>query len=790
MRNLFSWLLVLSVCVASAQQHHFRHLTVKDGLQNNQIRQIVELPNGQVLVMTEDVFSLYNGRNFVQQVCNMDSVYTLPSFGGHSHVWQGDTLLWIKDFHSLYIYDVRDMRFRYDYKEMLENNRVVKPFIEENGDSMVMSKVAELGNLRPFVDSLTVGTSLENNWLQTYMCDRQGGRWYGLRDNGIIYCPPSRPMASVVTPVKDDVIRRMTSLNDTEMLLAGTNGIYVYDCVSRSVTKKIAEGLIACADMAKDRSGRVWVSTQQGLYRYDHISGTLENFSPDNTSGFDSRFMRFAMPLDNGRVLVCSEIHTLGYLYPEQHRFEKLNAKIPELNNYRTMIAACRMVERDKVGVFTQNGAFVLDVSEEGIEPMDILDSVTKFSKKYNCVHRDRGGRLWIGSQNGLLLVQGDSVVRLTCDNGLSNTGIQSIVEDADGRLWAATSLGINRITLSGNYLQVFPLGESDGIPQADLIERGAYIMPDGTAYFAMQKGFATFNVRDFNMPNTIMPVHIVGVKVEGVSFPEKGDLDLNYRQNYIELYFSALNYATPEHTRYRCRLSGLDVGWIYKNDGKGLASAHYNALPPGEYVFEVQASVGGGEWGEVTQKRIVINPPLWLTWWAKTLYVVGFFVFLFAVSTIYFRRRKAKMERENEEKVNRMFELREAAHRQFASSVNVEAGKIGTNGEEDALVGRMMKAIGNNMDNVDYTVDDLASDVGMSRASLYKKTQHLLGITPNDYMRNVRLKRAAKLLEETTLPVNQISLMVGFQTSRYFSQKFKEMFGLNPKEYREGRRS
>lgn len=170
-------------------------------------------------------------------------------------------------------------------------------------------------------------------------------------------------------------------------------------------------------------------------------------------------------------------------------------------------------------------------------------------------------------------------------------------------------------------------------------------------------------------------------------------------------------------------------------------------------------------------------------------MYVLGTLVLLFAVSTIYFRRRKAKMERENEEKVNRMFELREAAHKQFASAVNVEADKIGANGEEDALVGRMIKAIGDNMDNVDYTVDDLAADVGMSRASLYKKTQHLLGITPNDYMRNVRLKRAAKLLEETTVPVSQISLMVGFQTSRYFSQKFKEMFGLNPKEYREGQR-
>ena len=788
MRSILSLLFVLLANIVSAQQQ-FRHLTVNDGLQNNQIRQIVELPNGQVLVMTEDVFSLFNGRNFVQQVCNMDSVFPLPSFGGHSHIWQGDTLLWIKDFHSLYIYDVREKQFRYDYEEMLRDNRNVSRFIQEDGDSMVMSKVDELAPLRPFVDSLTIGTPLENNWLQTYMRDRQGGQWFGLRDNGIVYSPPSRPMARMVVPVENDAIRRMATLSNTEMILAGADGIYIYDCASHRLAKTVATGLIKCADMTTDRAGRVWISTQQGVYRYDHSKGVLDNYSPDNTSGFESPFMRFALPLENGRVLVCSEIHTLGYLYPEQRRFEPLNAEIPELNNYRTMIAACRMTERDKVGVFTQNGAFILDVSENKLTPMDILEPVTKYSKKYNCVHRDRTGKLWIGTQNGLLLVQGDSVVRLTCADGLTNTGIQSIAEDADGRLWVATSLGINRITLNGDYLQVFPLGAADGIPQADLIERGAHVMPDGTAYFAMQKGLASFHTRDFNLPNTVLPVHIVGVRVMGETFPEKGGLELSYRRNYIEIDFSALNYATPDHTRYRYRLKGLDEGWIYVNEGNGLASAHYNALPSGEYVFEVQASVGGGEWGGTAAKRIVINPPIWLTWWAKTLYVLGTLVLLFAVSTIYFRRRKAKMERENEEKVNRMFELREAAHKQFASAVNVEADKIGANGEEDALVGRMIKAIGDNMDNVDYTVDDLAADVGMSRASLYKKTQHLLGITPNDYMRNVRLKRAAKLLEETTVPVSQISLMVGFQTSRYFSQKFKEMFGLNPKEYREGQR-
>jgi transcriptional regulator GlxA family with amidase domain len=62
---------------------------------------------------------------------------------------------------------------------------------------------------------------------------------------------------------------------------------------------------------------------------------------------------------------------------------------------------------------------------------------------------------------------------------------------------------------------------------------------------------------------------------------------------------------------------------------------------------------------------------------------------------------------------------------------------------------------------------------------------QEQLGNKPNDFVRNVRLKRAAQLLAETDLPVNQISLMVGFQTPRYFSQCFRQMFGITPRQYR-----
>lgn len=142
-------------------------------------------------------------------------------------------------------------------------------------------------------------------------------------------------------------------------------------------------------------------------------------------------------------------------------------------------------------------------------------------------------------------------------------------------------------------------------------------------------------------------------------------------------------------------------------------------------------------------------------------------------------------LERANEAKVNRLFELREEARQQFAKNVKVDPHKIGICQEEEDLVRAMMKAIESNMDNTEYTVDKLASDMALSRSNIYRRTQTILGITPSDFIRNVRLKHAAYLLAETDLPINQVAVSVGFASSSHFSQCFKKMFGVLPSEYK-----
>lgn len=785
---LLTWTIL---CATSVFSHlRPRLLTVADGLPNNQVRQIVELPNHQLFVAVEGAFCLYNGKRFIPLACNLDSIRRLSSFGGEDHLWQGDSLLWLKDFYSLYLFDARTRKFRYDYE-----NHVTTPWLEhfvgEHTDELTVRRSRLLKRFAPLLDSLTQGSELYGESLTDYCRDRQGGQWLGLRNSGVLYLPPQSTRVRVLKISDHDIPRHLTALDGDMMLVAGAKGIYEYDCRRCRFSSALAQGRFNTAESHRDGQGRVWISTHEGLLCYNH--GTMERYDSTNVHGFARPFIRFALPVDDRRLLVCNYQHDLGYFYPDERRMEVLNTQLPELDSYRIMIDAAPLSNRNHVAVCTQNGAFVLDIAENRVRQMAAIQQAAHYCRKYNCILLDRTGRLWVGTQNGLLLVDDGKLRRITRSDGLSNQCIQALAEDQNGHVWVATSSGVNRIRMrtgdSGFCIRA--VTTDDGLPAVEMLERGICMMPDGNLYLASAVGLVVLPTADFAAPPSPPSLELVGLDVAGKEMQQDTlPLCLNYQQNYIELQLSTLDYAHPNSTRYRYRVLQLEDGWhATTDDGDGrLATIRLSALQPGRYTVEVQASTGDDLWGETFHKTFVIRPPLWLTWWAKLFYVLIGLVAAVGFMSEYLRRKREKLNRENELRVNALFELREEARHQFAQAVEIDPSRLAADTEDQQLVERILKAIGENMSNTDYTVDLLARDVGMSRANLYKKMQATVGCTPNYFMRNVRLKRAAELLAKSDIAVNQLSLMVGFQTPRYFSQCFREVFGVTPSEYRAGR--
>lgn len=98
----------------------------------------------------------------------------------------------------------------------------------------------------------------------------------------------------------------------------------------------------------------------------------------------------------------------------------------------------------------------------------------------------------------------------------------------------------------------------------------------------------------------------------------------------------------------------------------------------------------------------------------------------------------------------------------------------------------KVMETIEKHLDNGDLTVEDIANEVNMSRSVFFKKLKTLTGLSPVEFLREIRMKRAAQLIETEEYNMAQIAYMVGLNDSHYFSKCFKQQYGMTPTEYKE----
>ncbi len=120
-----------------------------------------------------------------------------------------------------------------------------------------------------------------------------------------------------------------------------------------------------------------------------------------------------------------------------------------------------------------------------------------------------------------------------------------------------------------------------------------------------------------------------------------------------------------------------------------------------------------------------------------------------------------------------------------FTQNIDVSPSQITGSSIDERLMHRIITAVERNMDNPDFSVEELSSEIGMHRMHLYRKLQSIAGMTPSEFIRSMRLKRAAQIFREREgVNVSEVSDMVGFNTTKYFTRYFRDMFGMTPSQY------
>ncbi|MCB0534575.1 MAG: response regulator [Saprospiraceae bacterium] len=136
--------------------------------------------------------------------------------------------------------------------------------------------------------------------------------------------------------------------------------------------------------------------------------------------------------------------------------------------------------------------------------------------------------------------------------------------------------------------------------------------------------------------------------------------------------------------------------------------------------------------------------------------------------------------------RIRNLIEIREKLRDKFSKSFDLSPSGVTVTSLDEEFLQRLIQVVEAHMDENEFSIDDLAREIAMSRIQLYRKLKALTGTTPNNFIRSIRLKRAAQLLSTGQFNVSEVAYKVGFTDLKYFRERFREHFGIVPSEYGE----
>lgn len=138
--------------------------------------------------------------------------------------------------------------------------------------------------------------------------------------------------------------------------------------------------------------------------------------------------------------------------------------------------------------------------------------------------------------------------------------------------------------------------------------------------------------------------------------------------------------------------------------------------------------------------------------------------------------------------KIRSHLKQKSSQEKTFKKQVSVDVTTTGLESLDEIFVRKALEVVEKNIGNPLFSVEALAEEMSVSRVGLYKKIFHLTGSSPSEFIRQIRLKRAAQLLEETGRTVSEISYEVGFNNPKVFSRYFRGFWGVLPTDYRKSK--
>ena len=408
-----------------------------------------------------------------------------------------------------------------------------------------------------------------------------------------------------------------------------------------------------------DAKGNIWLGTKgKGLYKATPVNVQksqyiLKQFKADKNDpkSISSDLIYSVLEDKKGRIWIGTYDNGINLVEENDGEFSFIhnfkNYPVTESGKVRYLTEGYK----GQIWVATTNGLVTFNPDNYNPNELKFSRYVKVSSDKSSLgsndvlfMYRDSEDKMWISTAGGglnLAIETKDNRLRFknfTKENGLPSDFILSMVEDDEKNLWLATENGISKFNLLNHTFRNYD--SYDGLLKTRFSESSNSKLQNGTLIFGCKNGYLTFNPKKVeNQKNTAKMVFTnfeINNKISNVKsaeFPLKLDINYNnniqldYRENTISIYYTVLDYRSNNKQLYAYRLKGLDDTW---HQVKNQKKATFTNLPPGNYQFEVKC-LNTELYINTPQKSLsfTIAPPFWKTNWAYFLYAIIILILL-----------------------------------------------------------------------------------------------------------------------------------------------------------------
>lgn len=283
-------------------------------------------------------------------------------------------------------------------------------------------------------------------------------------------------------------------------------------------------------------------------------------------------------------------------------------------------------------------------------------------------IYEDKAGKIWLGTSCGLVEweLKEAQFFTYTQSDGLPSNAIYGIEGDADGCLWLSTNAGLAQFNTE--TYEVVNYYVTDGLQGNEFSKNASFKDKDGIIYFGGISGITYFNPLNISDPSQKWTVRIsdfylnnrpvrkgmtsAGKSIIDCSVYEAEEFKLDYEDNSFSIEFATLELNAGERIVYHYAMGNNE--WIALP--KGVNRVSFSKLAPGDYVFRVKVMDNTLE-SDVKKIKIVIRPPWWASWWAKTIYMILFIGSICLVVLQIRHRYRARQEMLKHEHAKQLIE-------------------------------------------------------------------------------------------------------------------------------------